>query len=78
MQNIKLHLNLRSTLEMARKKDTLSDSFDVAPHSSGMEKKWQKRACETWSEMPPRKMVRRGIHFRFVKRPPSMVLSFIR
>jgi hypothetical protein len=30
-----------------------------------IEKKWQRRAWETWMEIPPRKTVRRRSHLKF-------------
>lgn len=78
MQNMKLHLNFLSTLLMARKKLTCSVSLEVEPHSRGQLTKCARRACETCREIPPRKMVRSGIHLMFVQRPPRMEPSPMR
>jgi hypothetical protein len=78
VQNMKLHLNFLNTLLIATKKLTRSLSLEVEPHSSGQLKKCARRACETCREMPPRNMVRRGIHFIFVQSPRKIFCSSMR
>jgi hypothetical protein len=44
-----------------------STSLEVAPHDISISNMCERSACETCKEMPPRKIVRRRIHFVFSK-----------
>jgi hypothetical protein len=54
-------------LGISSKNDVSSTSLEVEPQDMSMLKKWQSSACETWREIPPRKMVRRISHLKFSK-----------
>jgi hypothetical protein len=49
------------------KEEVFSTSFAVAPYTISISKKWQSRAWDTSSEIPPRKTVSRRSHLKFSK-----------
>lgn len=78
-QKIKVNLNLLRRRGSSSKKVMFSTSLEVAPHDMSISNMCERSACETCKEMPPRKMVRRRIHFAFSKTrdrislPPAVV-----
>jgi hypothetical protein len=58
-------LNFRNTFGSSSKKVDSVTSLAVAPQDMGMLRRWEMMARERWRDRPPRKMVRRGMYFRF-------------
>lgn len=65
IQNTKVNLNFRMSFGISEKKEVSSASFEVAPQDMSMENIWERIACDTWREIPPRKTVSRGTHLKF-------------
>ena len=57
--------NFRTIVGTSLKKDVSVASFDVAPQVILTPKRWQRRACDKCSEMPPRYVVMTGSHLKF-------------
>jgi hypothetical protein len=59
------YLNFFSTFGTSMKKFENSTSLDVAPHDTSISNMWQRSACETCSEMPPKKIMNMSAHLKF-------------
>jgi hypothetical protein len=57
-QNTNMNLKRLRSQGNSSRKEVFSASFAVVPQVMSISKKWQRRACETWNEIPPRKTVR--------------------
>jgi hypothetical protein len=66
-QNIKVNLNRFSRRGSSSKNVVFSTSLEVAPHDISISNMCERSACEMCREIPPRKIVRRKIHFMFSK-----------
>src|SRR6266536_872188 len=64
-QNKNVNLNRLRSRGSSSKKDVFSTSLAVAPQVMSISKKWQRRAWDTWREIPPRKNDRRKSHLKF-------------
>ena len=72
-QKMKVNLNLLRRRGSSSKKVMFSTSLEVAPHDISISNMCERSACETCKEMPPRKVVRRRIHFTFSKTEDTAV-----
>ena len=64
-QKTKVPLNFLRSLGISLKKVVFSTSLEVAPQLMSMENMWERIACETCREQPPKKMVSIRIHLKF-------------
>ncbi len=78
MQKMNVNLNFFNSLGISSKKLVFSISFAVAPQLRSISNIWHNIACETCNEIPPRKMVSRGIHLKFSLKAWKRVLSSVR
>lgn len=69
-QKRKVNLKRRRIVGTSSKKDVRVASLAVAPQLMLMDSMWQAMACDTWMEMPPRKIVSKGSQVRFSMKEP--------
>ena len=65
IQNTNVMRNFLSSFGISLKKVVSSTSLAVAPQDMSISNMCERRACEIWREMPPRKIKRRGTHLKF-------------
>lgn len=73
MKNVPL--NFLRTRTTSLPKTTFSASFAVAPHDMSISNEWHSIDCIRWSDNPPRKMVKKGVHRMFLLTVVLFVLS---
>jgi hypothetical protein len=64
-QNKNVKRNFLSSFGISLKKVVSSASLAVAPQVILISNMCDRRACEMWREMPPRKIRRSGTHLKF-------------